>query len=712
MSCAVRCMWMNALNNSTLASLIADKLKLSNAAKDVFDCCQFFILLKEIIRPARCWDAIELGLSLICSRSVGLFMSYINTQATSSYKEALQAIEAIEAPSLGFCKPTDYKGALSRTIATIKQANTQIQLLVTILEKIESLEDRIKKIEAKANPEVSLPDEVIQELSNKIKGLNLKEKVKEGRGKLLIKFEITGVINEEDIMLKELYKESPEELQGRRDDIHHRVYMHRSEEAILVTTNQVDRAFIQEESFHQLQRSGMRFIHMGIIQVRIQILHRQEEGTLLLVVFRDNRWQGDQAIFATMEIDLTHGSQLVYVIPDTMLTISDFYRNIHIYILSSGYEGWRNGEVNILITRGLAGRLSNTPNVGFAYEVQNVVDYLASHGVRALPRRRYNTRELMGQNWIITPSTLTVPLQPTEVTTNNLIDGRISLHFNNYQAARTPTPPRYNSRDNEENDEQEQVYRVAVLTLDEEEEEVFYIKKISSTTKTLRRASKGAAGYDLAIDQDYIIPSQGQELLSTRISIKTPEGTYARIAPRSSYAMKGIIIGAGVIDSDYRGLDGWRSQTLLLDLALRAMDSCGEGSSNTSPDRGSLTTDQGQTQFDGIPTPSGPYDLLQQYEELACYTKRTSIYNQEEHDKRSHMADIEWIAIKHILSSIRELVLICQLKESDFRKRSHFQGRDTYWQKALPAVNEARVELFKAFIHMQRTAQLIRKISP
>ncbi|KAG6524821.1 hypothetical protein ZIOFF_014765 [Zingiber officinale] len=179
---------------------------------------------------------------------------------------------------------------------------------------------------------------------------------------------------------------------SRRDDVHHRVYVHRSEEAILVTSNQVDRAFIQPESFNQLQRSGMRFLHMGVIQVRIQILHRQEEGTIALVVFRDNRWQGDQAIFATMEIDLTHGSQLVYVIPETMLTISDFYRNIQVSILARGYENWRNGEANLLVTRGLVGRLSNTPNVGFAYEIQNVVDYLESHGVRALPGRSYNTR--------------------------------------------------------------------------------------------------------------------------------------------------------------------------------------------------------------------------------------------------------------------------------------------------------------------------------
>ncbi|CAD5168279.1 unnamed protein product [Musa acuminata subsp. malaccensis] len=57
--------------------------------------------------------------------------------------------------------------------------------------------------------------------------------------------------------------------------------MHRSKEAILVTHNQEDRSFIREESYDQLQRSWMRYIHLGILQVRIQTLHRQEEGTLL-----------------------------------------------------------------------------------------------------------------------------------------------------------------------------------------------------------------------------------------------------------------------------------------------------------------------------------------------------------------------------------------------------------------------------------------------
>ncbi|KAG6488281.1 hypothetical protein ZIOFF_057040 [Zingiber officinale] len=377
----------------------------------------------------------------------------LKQKATNSYKEALQATEGIEAPAVGFCKPADYKGGISSNNILIKQANTQIQLLVTILEKLESLEERVKKLEAKEAPaQQTLPDEIIKNLSKRIKAISIRgtcknykvmatqnreppvttitrtrtegaplfeDQVREYRQGQRRKYNaqramqrvarrVTGgsynnALEQQldpqtqlRLSMQERASIVPAEVlyHSRRDDVHHRVYVHRSEEAILVTSNQVDRAFIQPESFNQLQRSGMRFLHMGVIQVRIQILHRQEEGTLALVVFRDNRWQGDQAIFATMEIDLTHGSQLVYVIPDTMLTISDFYRNIQVSILARGYENWRNGEANLLITRGLVGRLSNTPNVGFAYEIQNVVDYLASHGVRALPGRSYNTRDV------------------------------------------------------------------------------------------------------------------------------------------------------------------------------------------------------------------------------------------------------------------------------------------------------------------------------
>ncbi|CDN68224.1 polyprotein [Grapevine Roditis leaf discoloration-associated virus] len=236
----------------------------------------------------------------------------------------------------------------------------------------------------------------------------------------------------------------------RRDNINHQVYNHRSEEAMLCVGEQQDRSFIQPDSFQELQRSGMQFIHLGVLQVRIQILHRADEGTMALVVFRDNRWQGDQSIFAIAEVDLTRGSQIVYVIPDTMMTIGDFYRNVQISIQTTGYESWQNGEANLLITRGMTGRLSNTPNVGFAYRISHVTDYLASRGVQALPGRRYNSDMLRGRNWIIRQPQLQVTMMPRSVQTTNLLDGSISARFANYTQAPEPQQPRYNGHDEEE----------------------------------------------------------------------------------------------------------------------------------------------------------------------------------------------------------------------------------------------------------------------
>ena len=68
------------------------------------------------------------------------------------------------------------------------------------------------------------------------------------------------------------------------------------------------------------------------------------------------------------------------------------------------------------------------------------------------------------------------------------------------------------------------------------------------------RASAGAAGYDLHSSFPARVPARGRAVVGTGLVVQVPPGTYGRIAPRSGLALKhGIDVGAGVIDSDYRG---------------------------------------------------------------------------------------------------------------------------------------------------------------
>ncbi|KAF7847989.1 hypothetical protein BT93_L2386 [Corymbia citriodora subsp. variegata] len=80
------------------------------------------------------------------------------------------------------------------------------------------------------------------------------------------------------------------------------------------------------------------------------------------------------------------------------------------------------------------------------------------------------------------------------------------------------------------------------------------VKKLSEKAFLPSRASPLSTGYDLSSAAEAKVPARGKALVPTNLSIAIPEGTYARIAPRSGLAWKhSIDVGAGVIDADYRG---------------------------------------------------------------------------------------------------------------------------------------------------------------
>jgi dUTP pyrophosphatase len=76
----------------------------------------------------------------------------------------------------------------------------------------------------------------------------------------------------------------------------------------------------------------------------------------------------------------------------------------------------------------------------------------------------------------------------------------------------------------------------------------------SDLAQVPKRADNGAAGYDLYSAENTIVNQGTRKLVSTDISIQLPNETYGRIAPRSGLSVKGIDVGAGVVDQSYTGV--------------------------------------------------------------------------------------------------------------------------------------------------------------
>lgn len=79
------------------------------------------------------------------------------------------------------------------------------------------------------------------------------------------------------------------------------------------------------------------------------------------------------------------------------------------------------------------------------------------------------------------------------------------------------------------------------------------MKKLHEDAIIPTRGSKGAAGYDLYALEDSVLSVMKTTKVKTGIAVSVPVHCYGRIAPRSSLGVKGIIVHAGVVDSDYRG---------------------------------------------------------------------------------------------------------------------------------------------------------------
>ena len=79
------------------------------------------------------------------------------------------------------------------------------------------------------------------------------------------------------------------------------------------------------------------------------------------------------------------------------------------------------------------------------------------------------------------------------------------------------------------------------------------IKLLHEDAMTPTRATQYSAGLDLFAVEEIIIQPGDIGQIKTGIAMELPEGSYGRIADRSSYALKNLHVVGGVLDESFRG---------------------------------------------------------------------------------------------------------------------------------------------------------------
>ena len=105
-------------------------------------------------------------------------MRIAGVRASSSYQEAIQVLETLESPAVGFTKPSDYqRGQGTHLKVLIKQNITLLYLLVKQAQQLRDFEDKFeqlrRRVEAKKEVAPSELGDSISKLTEKLEQVSL-----------------------------------------------------------------------------------------------------------------------------------------------------------------------------------------------------------------------------------------------------------------------------------------------------------------------------------------------------------------------------------------------------------------------------------------------------------------------------------------------------------------------------------------------------------
>lgn len=189
---------------------------------------------------------------------------------------------------------------------------------------------------------------------------------------------------------------------------------------------------LRKESCKMLQENHMNYTHLGLIVVGIKGMTRLDLGAhVIMTLFDDSIEDKQKKIISFMDVDMNNNRGLFYCAPEFFLRTKDIH-NIKLGILSSGY-GLINRE-NLVITFGFIGKATQNTNINYKCDIKDVIEAIASKGVRFIKPPKFSPELLAGKTWNLNKlfKEQRPKLTPQEGEIFQDLQGNINIRFTDY----------------------------------------------------------------------------------------------------------------------------------------------------------------------------------------------------------------------------------------------------------------------------------------
>lgn len=129
------------------------------------------------------------------------------------------------------------------------------------------------------------------------------------------------------------------------------------------------------------------------------------------------------------------------------------------------------------------------------------------------------------------------------------------------------------------------------------------------------KKNQSDAGFDLFAVEDVVIYPGQTKKVPLNIKLKLPQGTWACITGKSGLGAQGLLVHAGVIDQDYRGIP----HVVMANVnVIHSLDEEGIPLMNTKP----IVVKKGEKLAQLIMNPYAPHFYIEQVEQVSTDTAR------------------------------------------------------------------------------------------